>query len=72
MLTKIITAAIGLILALMVLRFIAERAHRTQVRYKAELRRRQEASRAASPEAKTAMVTTLEADPDTGIYRPKG
>jgi len=67
-----LTAAIGLILALMVLRFIAERAHRTQVRYKAELRRRQEASRAASPEAKTAMVTTLEVDPDTGIYRPKG
>lgn len=72
MLTKIITAAIGLIVALMVLRFIAERAHRAQLRYRAELRRSKEAVRDPRPETRTNMVTTLEVDPDTGIYRPKG
>ena len=72
MLTKFLTALIGVIVALMVLRFIVERAHRAQLKYRADLRRRREAAGAPRPEAKTNMVTTLEVHPDTGIYRPKG
>jgi hypothetical protein len=71
MLTKILTAAAGLILALLVLRFLAERAHRAQLQVKAEAARRK-AARDARPDAKPNMITTLEADPDTGVYRPKG
>jgi hypothetical protein len=72
MLTKILTAALGLIVALMVLRFFAERAHRAQLRARSEAGRRSEASREAQPNPKTNVVTTLEIDPDTGVYRPKG
>ena len=76
MLTKILTAAFALIVALMVLRFFAERARRTQLRGRAEARKRTEAQRdsgtEARPDAKPNMVTTLEVDPDTGVYRPKG
>ena len=75
MLTKIITAAIGLILALMVLRFLADRAHRAQLRARTLAREAREAERdqrsEAKPEARPNMVTTLEIDPDTGVYRPK-
>ena len=70
MLTKILTAAAGLILALLVLRFLAERAHQAQLKLKAEAARRK-AARDARPDAKPNMIT-LEADPDTGVYRPKG
>jgi flagellar biosynthesis/type III secretory pathway M-ring protein FliF/YscJ len=75
MLTKILTAAFALIVALIVLRFFAERARRAQLRGQAEARKRTEArdSRTeARPDAKPNMVTTLEVDPDTGVYRPKG
>jgi flagellar biosynthesis/type III secretory pathway M-ring protein FliF/YscJ len=76
MLTKILTAAAGLIIALMVLRFFSQRAHRAQLRARAEARRQREASREsateAKPDAKPNLVTTLEIDPDTGVYRPKG
>lgn len=71
MLTKILTAAVGLIVALIVLRFFAERAHRAQLKVKAEARRRKEAAHDTGPEAKPNMIT-LEVDPDTGVYRPKG
>ena len=67
MLTKILTAAIGLILALMVLRFIADRAHRAQI--KARAAREAERNPASAPERNR--VTPLEIDPDTGVYRPK-
>ena len=74
MLTKIVTAALGLILALMLLRFFSGRAHRAELRLRAEARRRreEEAARQAEhrPEHKPSMVT-LEVDPD-GVYRPKG
>ncbi len=68
MLTKFITAAIGVLIALMVVRFIAQRAHRAQLKHQAEARQRKQAARQARPN----MVTTLEVDPDTGVYRPKG
>ena len=77
MLTKIVTAALALIVALMLLRFLSGRAHRAELRLRAEARRRRaeadaEAARQADhrPEHKPAMVT-LEVDPD-GVYRPKG
>ena len=77
MLTKIVTAALGLIVALMLLRFFAGRAHRAELRLRAEARRRREeadaeAARQAEhrPGHKPSMVT-LEVDPD-GVYRPKG
>jgi hypothetical protein len=76
MLTKIVTAALGLIVALMLLRFLAGRAQRAELRLRAEARRRREeadaeAARQAElrPNAKPSMVT-LEVDPD-GVYRPK-
>lgn len=75
MLTKILTAIAGLILALIVLRFFAERAHRAQLRHQAEARAAREAARNAPPEAMPGAgpgMITLEADPDTGVYRPKG
>jgi hypothetical protein len=72
MLTKILTAAAGLIIALMVLRFFSQRAHRAQLRQRAEARRQREAATEARPDAKPNLVTTLEIDPDTGVYRPKG
>ena len=71
MLTKILTAVAGLIIALMVLRFFSQRAHRAQLRQRAEARRRRESATEARPDAKPSLVT-LEIDPDTGIYRPKG
>jgi hypothetical protein len=77
MLTKIVTAALALIVGLMLLRFLAGRAHRAELSLRAEARRRREeadaeAARQAEhrPNAKPAMVT-LEVDPD-GVYRPKG
>ena len=72
MLTKILTAAAGLIIALMVLRFFSQRAHRAQLRQRAESRRQRESAAEGSPNAKPNLVTTLEIDPDTGVYRPKG
>ena len=72
MLTKILTAAVGLIIALMVLRFFSQRAHRAQLRERAEARRRREADGGSAAETKPNLVTTLEIDPDTGVYRPKG
>jgi flagellar biosynthesis/type III secretory pathway M-ring protein FliF/YscJ len=76
MLTKILTAVAGLIIALMVLRFFSQRAHRAQLRQRAEARRQRETAAApqseAKPEAKPNLITTLEIDPDTGVYRPKG
>jgi hypothetical protein len=72
MLTKILTAAAGLIIALMVLRFFSQRAHRAQLRARAEARRRRESATAPKSDAKPDLVTTLEIDPDTGVYRPKG
>ena len=71
MLTKILTAAAGLIIALIVLRFFAERAHRAQLRQRAESRRQREPAAAPEAEAKPNLITTLEIDPDTGVYRPK-
>ncbi len=77
MLTKIITAALGLIVALMLLRFLSGRAHRAELRLRAEARRRREEADAEAlrqaeqrREHKPSMVT-LEVDPD-GVYRPKG
>jgi hypothetical protein len=76
MLTKIVTAALGLIVALMLLRFLSGRAHRAELRLRAEARRRREEADAARQaeqrpdDAKPNMVT-LEVDPD-GVYRPKG
>ena len=70
MLTKILTAAAGLIIALMVLRFFAERAHRAHLWQRAEARRDREAAAAPRADAKPSLVT-LEIDPDTGVYRPK-
>jgi hypothetical protein len=78
MLTKIVTAALGLIVALMLLRFLSGRAHRAELRLRAEARRRREEEADAEalrqaehrPEHKPSMVT-LEVDPD-GVYRPKG
>ena len=80
MLTKIVTAALALIVALMLLRFLSGRAHRAELRLRAEARRRREEADAeavrqaehrpdARPDAKPKMVT-LEVDPD-GVYRPK-
>ena len=85
MLTKIVTAALALIVALMVLRFISGRAHRAELRLRSEARQRREAEAEAErnrqarpdvrpevrPDAKPNMVT-LEVDPETGVYRPKG
>jgi hypothetical protein len=77
MLTKIVTAALALIVGLMLLRFLSGRAHRAELRLRAEARRRREeadaeAARQAEhrPGHKPTMVT-LEVDPD-GVYRPKG
>jgi hypothetical protein len=42
MLTKIVTAALALIVALMLLRFLSGRAHRAELRLRAEARRRRE------------------------------
>ena len=75
MLTKIVTAALGLIVALMLLRFLAGRAHRAELRLRAEARRRREEADAARMaeqrrDTKPSMVT-LEVYPD-GVYRPKG
>ncbi|MFW6077381.1 MAG: hypothetical protein ACOC71_06495 [Hyphomicrobiales bacterium] len=76
MLTKIVTAALGLIVALMVLRFLSGRAHRAELRHRSEARQRREAEAEAArqaehrPDTKPNMVT-LEVDPD-GVYRPKG
>ena len=68
MLTKILTAVAGLILALIVVRFLAERSQRAQLRARSD-----ERQRGAMPEEKKpARVTTLEIDPETGVYRPKG
>jgi hypothetical protein len=82
MLTKIVTAALGLIVALMVLRFLSGRAHRAELRARSEARQRREAEAEAArnpeprpevrPDAKPNRVTTLEVDPETGVYRPKG
>jgi hypothetical protein len=80
MLNKILTAAVALIIALMVLRFFAERAHRAQLRARSEARHRSEAKPDPGPEARPDApadaepnrVTTLEIDPETGVYRPKG
>ncbi len=80
MLTKILTAIAGLIIALMVLRFFAERAHRAQIKERVKARRRTEAEpdtgphvrSESAPGSKPNMITTLEVDPDTGVYRPKG
>ena len=60
MLTKLLTAIIGILIALMVLRHFVDRAERAKLK----AQRRQ----AADGPAK---VTTLEYDPDTGSYRPK-
>jgi hypothetical protein len=77
MLTKIVTAALALIVALMLLRFLSGRAHRAELRLRAEARRRREEADAEAArqaehrtEPKPKMVT-LEVDPD-GVYRPKG
>jgi hypothetical protein len=91
MLTKIITAALALIVALMVLRYLSERAHRAQLHERVKSRRRAEAPSDPGPHvrpdvpldgqpvpkpedkpAKPGAVTTLEVDPETGVYRPKG
>jgi hypothetical protein len=93
MLTKIITAALALMVALMVLRYLSERAHRAQLHERVKSRRRAEAPVDPGPHvrpdvpldgqpepkpkpedkpAKPGAVTTLEVDPDTGVYRPKG
>jgi hypothetical protein len=85
MLTKIVTAVLGLIVALMVLRFLSGRAHRAELRLRSEARQRGEAEAEAArnaeahpeggPEARSDArpnkVTTLEVDPD-GVYRPRG
>ncbi len=77
MLTKIVTAALGLIVALMLLRFLSGRAHRAELRLRSEARRRREEADAEAARqaehrrgAKPSMVT-LEVDPD-GVYRHKG
>ncbi len=77
MLTKIVTAALALIVGLMLLRFLSGRAHRAELRLRAEARRRREEADAEAVrqaeqrrDAKPNMVT-LEVDPD-GVYRPKG
>jgi hypothetical protein len=56
MLTKILTAILGIVIALMVIRHFVDRAGKA----KARLRQRREERK----------ITTLEPDPD-GIYRPK-
>jgi hypothetical protein len=68
MLTKILTAIAGLILALIVVRFLTERASRAQLRARSDERQRD----ATPKEQKPARITTLEIDPATGVYRPKG
>ena len=69
MLTKFLTAAVGLIIALMLLRFFAKRAHRAQIKAQADARNA--ARPDAKPDPRPNLVTTLEIDPDTGVYRPK-
>lgn len=59
MLTKILTAILGIVIALMVIRYFAGRAEKAKVRL-----RRYRAEKSA------AKISTLEADPD-GVYRPK-
>ena len=77
MLTKIVTAALALIVALMLLRFLSGRAHRAELRLRAEARRRREeadaeaARQADKRRDDTPNMVTLEVDPD-GVYRPKG
>ncbi len=75
MLTKIVTAALGLIVALMLLRFLSGRAHRAELRLRAEARRRREeadtARQAEQRRDDKPNMVTLEVDPD-GVYRPKG
>ena len=68
MLFKILTAVAGLILALIVVRFLAERSHRAQLKARSDERQR----KVRPEEQKPARVTTLEIDPETGVYRPKG
>ncbi len=60
MLTKLVTAVIGLIVALMVLRYFVERSERAKLK----AQRRDQAEHKPK-------VTTLEFDPHTGSYRPK-
>jgi hypothetical protein len=59
MLTKILTAILGIVIALMVIRHFVDRAQKARAR----LRRQPAQDRAAK-------ITTLEPDPD-GVYRPK-
>ena len=77
MLTKIVTAALGLIVALMLLRFLSGRAQRAELRLRAEARRRREEADAEAlrnadqRRGDKPNMVTLEVDPD-GVYRPKG
>ncbi len=59
MLTKILTAILALVIALMVIRHFVDRAE------KAKARLRRQRSQDQAPK-----ITTLEPDPD-GVYRPK-
>lgn len=60
MFTKIVVAVIGLVIALVAVRILVERAERARLKAT-----RQPADR---PGRK---VVTLEADPETGVYRPR-
>lgn len=60
MFTKIVVAIVGLLIALVAVRIVIERAERARLRAD-----RQPADR---PGRK---VVTLEADPETGVYRPR-
>lgn len=59
MLTKILTAILGIVIALMVIRHFVDRAQ------KARARLRRQPAKDQAPK-----ITTLEPDPD-GVYRPK-
>lgn len=60
MLTKLVTAVVGLVVALILLRYFVDRADRARIK----AQQRDKAEQAPK-------VTTLEFDPHTGSYRPK-
>jgi hypothetical protein len=60
MFMKIVTLIVGLAIALFVIRQIMEHAERAKARVKAETKGKS-----------SSRITTLEQDPETGVYRPK-
>lgn len=61
MFLKVLTAAISLIVALYVVRQFIMKAERVRQRVAAETSRRRQTGR----------ISTLEQDPNTGVYRPR-